>query len=112
MEYLNFYSSDWKIEDSSGKIWIRKGHGQKPILRFQFFSPPEILVTLHLPRGRTMSPGPQRNFRNMGFHFLTPIYHFLSKPDPNAKLVSYSIKTHTWTQKNTMSQKSKKKSKA
>ena len=65
------------------------------------FSPPKILVTLHLPRGGTMSPGPRRNFQNMGFHFLTPIFHFLSKPKPNEKLVACSMKTHTWTQKNT-----------
>ena len=61
--------------------------------------PSEILVTLHLPRGGTMSPGPRRNFRNMGFHFLTPIFQFLSKPKPNEKLVAYSMITHTWTQK-------------
>ena len=46
-----------------------------------------------------MSPGPRRNFRNMGFHFLTPIFHFLSKPEPNAKLVAYSMITRTWTRK-------------
>ena len=67
------------------------------------FSPLKILVTLHLPQGRTMSPGPRRNFRNMGFHFLTPIYHFLSKPNQNAKLVAYSIKTHTWPRTPTLS---------
>ena len=46
-----------------------------------------------------MSPGPRRNFRNMGFHFLTPIFHFLSKPEPNEKLVAYSMITHTWSRK-------------
>ena len=46
-----------------------------------------------------MSPGPRRNFRNMGFHFLTPIFHFLSKPELNARLVAYSLITHTWAQK-------------
>ena len=56
-------------------------------------------MTLHLPRGRTMSSGPRRNFRNMGFHFLTPIFHFLSKPEPNAKLVAYSMITRTWARK-------------
>ena len=63
------------------------------------FSPPKVLVTLHLPRGGTMSSRPRRNFRNMGFHFLTPIFHFLSKPEPNPKLVAYSMITHTWTRK-------------
>jgi hypothetical protein len=46
-----------------------------------------------------MTPGPQRNFWNMGFHFLTPIIHFLSKPEPNARLVAYSMITHTWAWK-------------
>ena len=46
-----------------------------------------------------MSPGPRRNFRNMGFHFLTPIFHFLSKPEPNARLVDYSMITCTWAWK-------------
>ena len=100
MEYLDFYSSVYKTEDSSGNIGIKRRHGKKPIFKFSSFSPPKILVTLHLPWGRTMSPGPQRNFRNMGFHFLTPIFHFLPKPKPNEKLVSYSMKTCTWTQKN------------
>ena len=58
-----------------------------------------ILVTLHLPRGGTVSPGPQRNFWNMGFHFLTPIFNFLSKPEPNARLVVYSMITSTWARK-------------
>ena len=92
-------------------LWLREDMFKNPFSNF-YFSPPKVLVTFHLPRNGTMSPRPRRNFRNMGFHFLTPIYHFLSKPDPNAKLVSYSIKTHTWTQKNTLSQKSKKKYKA
>ena len=48
-----------------------------------------------------MSAGPRRNFRNMGFHFLTPIFHFLSKSKPNEKLVAYSMKTRTWTRKTT-----------
>ena len=55
----------------------------------------------YLPRGGTMSPGPRRNFRNMGFHFLTPIFHFLSKPIPNEKLVAYSMITYNWTQETT-----------
>jgi hypothetical protein len=55
-----------------------------------------------------MSPGPRRIFRNMGFHFLTPIFHFLSKPEPNEKLVSYSMKTHTWTWKTTFDKNPKK----
>jgi hypothetical protein len=67
---------------------------KKPFSYFSF-SPPEILVTIHLPQGGTMSSGPRRNFQNMGFHFLTPIFHFLLKPEPNAKLVSYSMKTRT-----------------
>ena len=54
-----------------------------------------------------MSPGPRRNFRNMGFHFLTPIFQFLSKPKPNQKLVSYSMITHTWTRKNHFDKTSK-----
>ena len=68
----------------------------------------EILVTLHLPRGETMSPGPRRNFRNMGFHFSTPIFHFLSKPEPNPKLVAYSMITHTWNRKTHFDKTSKK----
>ena len=36
-EYLGFYSSDRKIEDSSGKLEIRRRHGEKPILRFWMF---------------------------------------------------------------------------
>ena len=44
----------------------------------------------------------------MGFHFLTPIFHFLSKLKPNEKLVSYSMKTHTWTQKTTFDKNPKK----
>jgi hypothetical protein len=55
-----------------------------------------------------MSPGPRRNFRNMGFHFLTPIFHILSKPKPNEKLVAYSMKTHTWTLKTTTRKNPKK----
>ena len=43
------------------------------------FSPPEILVTLHLPWGGTMSSGPELN----------------------AKMVDYSMKTRTWTRKTT-----------
>ena len=65
-------------------------------------------MTLPLPRGETMSPRPQRNFRNMGFHFLTPIFHFLSKPEPNEKLVSYSMETRTWTWKTTFEKNPKK----
>ena len=34
MEYLDFYSSVCKTEDSSGNIGIRRSHGKKPILRF------------------------------------------------------------------------------
>lgn len=55
-----------------------------------------------------MSPRPRRNFRSMGFHFLTPIFHFLSKPEPNAKLVAYSMKTRTWTRKTTIDKNPKK----
>ena len=58
-----------------------------------------------------MSLGPRRNFRNMGFHFLTPIFHFLSKPEPNEKLVAYSMKTCTWTRKIIFDKNSKKFSK-
>ena len=36
-EYLGFYSSDWKTEDSSGKIEIGRRHGEKSILRFWVF---------------------------------------------------------------------------
>ena len=54
-----------------------------------------------------MRPGPRRNFRNMGFHFLTLIFNFLSKPEPNEKLVSYSMKTRTWTRKTTSSKNPK-----
>ena len=54
-----------------------------------------------------MSPRPRRKFWKMGFHFLTPIYHFLSKPDPKHILVSYSRKTLTLPQTPTMSQKPK-----
>ena len=46
-----------------------------------------------------MSPGPRRNFRNMAFHFLTPIFHFLSKLEPNARLVAYSMITYNSAQK-------------
>ena len=55
-----------------------------------------------------MSPGPRRNFRNIGFHFLTPIFHFLSKLEPNEKLVAYSMKTLTWTRKTTFDKNLKK----
>ena len=55
-----------------------------------------------------MSPGPRRNFRNMGFHFLTPIFQFLSKPEPNPKLVAYSMITRTWTRKTHFDKTSKK----
>ena len=55
-----------------------------------------------------MSPGPQRNFRNMGFHFLTPIFHFLSKPGPNEKLFAYSMINLSWTQKTTFDKNPKK----
>ena len=65
-------------------------------------------MTLHLPRGETISPGPRRNFRNMGFHFLTAIFHFLLKPEPNEKLVAYSMITHTWTQKTNFDKNPKK----
>ena len=34
MEYLDFYSSYCKTEDSYGKLGIRRIHGQKPIFRF------------------------------------------------------------------------------
>ena len=55
-----------------------------------------------------MSPRPQRNFQNMGFHFLTPIFHFLSKPEPNEKLVSYSMITHTLARKTNFDKNPKK----
>jgi hypothetical protein len=37
MEYLDFYSSDCKTEDSFGKLRIERRHGKKPILIFLFF---------------------------------------------------------------------------
>ena len=36
-EYLGFYSSDRKTEDSSGKLGIGSRHGQKTIFGFLFF---------------------------------------------------------------------------
>ena len=33
-------------------------------------------------------PETRRNFQNMGFHFFTQIYHFLSNPDPSDMLVA------------------------
>ena len=37
IEYLGFYSSDRKTQDSSGKLGIGRRHGQKPIFRFWVF---------------------------------------------------------------------------
>jgi hypothetical protein len=37
MEYLDFYSSDCKTEDSSRKLWTERRHGQKPIFIFLVF---------------------------------------------------------------------------
>ena len=108
MEYTSFCSSDCKTEDSFGKLGIG---WSKTHFHIFIFSPLEILVTLHLPRGGTMSLGPRRNFRNMGFLFLTPIFHFLSKPKPNEKFVAYSMITRTWTQKTTFDKNPKKMSK-
>ncbi|CAF4307783.1 unnamed protein product, partial [Adineta steineri] len=34
LEYLDFYSSDPKTEDSYGKLMIERRHGKKPILKF------------------------------------------------------------------------------
>ena len=83
-KYLGFCSFDWKIEDSSENLEIERRHGEKPILSVSTL---EILVSLQLPLGLISGPGPQRNFRNMGFHFFTQISHFLSNPDRGDILV-------------------------
>ena len=80
-KYLSFFSSNWKTEDSFGKLEIERRHGEKNHFDILSVSPLEILVTLQLPLGLISGPGPQRNFRNTGFHFFTQIYHFLSNPD-------------------------------
>ena len=87
-KYLGFCSSDWKTEDSFRKLETKRRHGEKSIFDIFSVSPLKILVTLHLPLRVIFGSGPWRNFRNMGFHFFTPIYHFLSNADPNHLLVS------------------------
>ena len=81
-------------------LWSREDMVKKKFSNFNFFTSKNPCDSSP-PRGGTMSPGPRRNFRNMGFHFLTPIFHFLSNLEPNEKLVAYSMITHTWTQKTT-----------
>ena len=70
---------------------------KNPFKYFDFFTSENPCDSSPPPR-RNHEP-PRRNFWNMGFHFLTPIFHFLLKPEPNARLVSYSMITHTWSWK-------------
>jgi hypothetical protein len=53
------------------------------------------------PSRRNHEPRTPEKFSKHGFSFFYPIFHFLSKPKPNEKLVSYSMKTYTWTRKTT-----------
>ena len=43
MQYLDFYSSVCKTEDSSGKLGSGRRHSQKPILKFWVFHPQKSL---------------------------------------------------------------------
>ena len=87
-KYLGFYSSNWKTEDSFKKIDTERIHDKKTLFEILSVSPPEILVNLQLPLWLIFGLGPRRNFWNMGFHFFTQIFHFLSNPDRGEILVA------------------------
>ena len=53
----------------------------KTHLNIFIFSPPKIKVTIHLPWGIDQRSWPERNFQNMGFHFLFEFSHFSSNLD-------------------------------
>ena len=80
---------------------------KKPFSYFEFFNSVNPCDSSPPPR-RNHEPRTPEKFSKHGFHFLTPIFHFLSKPEPNEKLVSYSMKTCTWTQKTTFHKNPKK----
>ena len=79
--YLGFYSSDFKTEDSSENLSIKRIHGEKPILIFWVFHLRKSLWLFNFLEGLKSGPWPRRNFWNMGFYFFTQIFHFHSNLD-------------------------------
>lgn len=69
IEYLGFYSSDWKTEDSSGKLEIGRRHGQKPIFIYLFFH-------LHKSLWLFTSPKVKPWARDLGEIFETWVFIF------------------------------------
>ena len=111
LEYLDFYSSDCKNEDSSGKLGIGRRHGQKPILRFLFFHLQKSLWLFTSPKV-DHEPGTSENFFKHGFSFFNPnIPHSLETITKWKFCFLFHEKPHL-NLKNQFWQKSKKISKA
>jgi hypothetical protein len=71
MEYLDFYSSNCKTKDSSGKLGIGRRHGQKPISDFEFFTSINPCDSSPPPRWNH-EPGTTEKFSKHGFSFFNP----------------------------------------
>ena len=69
MEYLDFYSSDCKTEDSSGKLGIGRRHGQKPIFRFWVFHLQKSLWLFTSPEAEPWARDPGEIFETWVFIF-------------------------------------------
>ena len=71
MEYLDFYSSDCKTEDSSGKLGIKRLHGQNPFSYFYFFTSGNPCDSSP-PSRRNHEPKTPEKFVKHGFSFFNP----------------------------------------
>ena len=86
-KYLGFCSSDWKTEDSSEKLEIKRIYGEKTIWYFECFTFIGPCDSSTSPRANFW-PGTLEKFSKHGFSFFTQIYHFLLNPDPSDILVA------------------------
>jgi hypothetical protein len=69
LEYLDFYSFDCKIEDSSRKIGIWRRHGQKPIFIFLVFHLRKSLWLFTSPEVKPWARDPVEIFETWVFIF-------------------------------------------
>ena len=69
MEYLDFYSSDCKTEDISGKLGIGRRHGQKNIFIFWFFHLWKSLWLFTSPEAEPWARDPGEIFETWVFIF-------------------------------------------
>ena len=69
MEYLDFYSSNCKTEDSSGKFGIGRRHGQIPIFIFWVFHLRKSLRLFTFPKAEPWAGDPGEIFETWVFIF-------------------------------------------